>query len=331
MNEPTANILDLPGLEPDNLLAFLALLGALRAMEAAQPAWQPRVAWDGPPWQARLHIAKSVTQEDVTAAVVDGMRRLTAAYEFGGNDNIKWTVQQFRERAIQLLATKRHDAFALHGTLASDGVERKNGTNKNGDVAATAICLLSGQGHQDFLGQLAEIPKLVGGPAVERDIEEAMFKPWQYVQRADGLKLRWDPTEDRRYAYRYTDPSKDAIGTVQGANLLAALGFPFFVVAPRHEELRTLAFERSQRTRERYVTWPIWEVLLSLAGIRALLGLPALGEETPARDKIEPYGVAEVMRATRLQNDKYFNFSRARPMWGSRASRAPAGAARAAG
>jgi len=32
----------LEGLEPDNLLAFLALLGLLRSLETARPAWRPR-------------------------------------------------------------------------------------------------------------------------------------------------------------------------------------------------------------------------------------------------------------------------------------------------
>jgi hypothetical protein len=34
---PDATVLDLPGLEADNLLAFLALLGLLRALEIAKP------------------------------------------------------------------------------------------------------------------------------------------------------------------------------------------------------------------------------------------------------------------------------------------------------
>ena len=35
----------LNGLEPDNLLAFLALLGLLRTLEHARPTWRTRVAW----------------------------------------------------------------------------------------------------------------------------------------------------------------------------------------------------------------------------------------------------------------------------------------------
>lgn len=35
----------LAGLEPDNLLAFLALLGLLRSLQAVHPEWHPRARW----------------------------------------------------------------------------------------------------------------------------------------------------------------------------------------------------------------------------------------------------------------------------------------------
>ena len=45
MNPTTEHRLD--GLEPDNLLAFLALLGLLRALEETDaPGWLPRVGVD---------------------------------------------------------------------------------------------------------------------------------------------------------------------------------------------------------------------------------------------------------------------------------------------
>ena len=39
-----AVVLALPGLEADNLLAFLALLGLLRALETVREEWRPRVS-----------------------------------------------------------------------------------------------------------------------------------------------------------------------------------------------------------------------------------------------------------------------------------------------
>ena len=49
-------------LHSDNLLAFLALLGLLRSLEDAAPAWLPRVAWsvDAPPVRPVLSLAEGV-------------------------------------------------------------------------------------------------------------------------------------------------------------------------------------------------------------------------------------------------------------------------------
>jgi hypothetical protein len=44
--------IQMTGLEPDNLLAFLAMLGPLRSLEVARPDWLPHVAWQRPPWVA---------------------------------------------------------------------------------------------------------------------------------------------------------------------------------------------------------------------------------------------------------------------------------------
>jgi len=48
----------LEGLEPDNFLAFMALLGLLRALETARPDWCPRAAWDleRAPWRPILSL-----------------------------------------------------------------------------------------------------------------------------------------------------------------------------------------------------------------------------------------------------------------------------------
>lgn len=51
----------LAGLEPDNLLALLVLLGLLRALQTARPRWHPRAAWDldHPPLRPLLILSES--------------------------------------------------------------------------------------------------------------------------------------------------------------------------------------------------------------------------------------------------------------------------------
>ena len=56
----------LAGLEPDNLLAFLALLGLLRSLEEARPASLPRVGWtiDAPPVRPALQLTERLTADE---------------------------------------------------------------------------------------------------------------------------------------------------------------------------------------------------------------------------------------------------------------------------
>lgn len=106
---------------------------------------------------------------------------------------------------------------------------------------------------------------------------------------------------------------KQKIRTVAGANRLAAIGFPVFACAPSANVLRTLAVRRTRR--EVAVTWPIWTIPVTLSALRALLTHPALLDDTPAPERLAPYGVGELMRAPRIQTGKYFSFEPARPLW----------------
>ncbi|MDN5872214.1 MAG: hypothetical protein L0H73_16040 [Nitrococcus sp.] len=65
----------LDGLEPDNLLAFLALLGLLRAVELVRPEWQPRAYWDmeKAPLRPIFTTRKPMTPEEVSRAALDGL------------------------------------------------------------------------------------------------------------------------------------------------------------------------------------------------------------------------------------------------------------------
>ena len=63
------------GLEADNLLAFLALLGLLRALEVEHPKWCPRAAWDvgEPPLRPVLILGEPTPREAICAAAAEGM------------------------------------------------------------------------------------------------------------------------------------------------------------------------------------------------------------------------------------------------------------------
>src|SRR5437763_207464 len=70
------------GFEPDNLLAFLALLGLLRSLESARPTWRPRAAWDldRAPLRPILLFAEPHAQRAVSEAAAEGVGRLAELY-----------------------------------------------------------------------------------------------------------------------------------------------------------------------------------------------------------------------------------------------------------
>ncbi|MGH7116099.1 MAG: hypothetical protein ACREE9_16610, partial [Stellaceae bacterium] len=64
----------LDGLEPDNLLGFFALLGLLRALEAARPCWGARAAWDldKPPLRPMLVLPEPQAEMTICEAASEG-------------------------------------------------------------------------------------------------------------------------------------------------------------------------------------------------------------------------------------------------------------------
>ena len=90
MNDPASHY-RLEGLEPDNLLAFLALLGLLRALEASRPKWFPRAAWDldQPPLRPILTIAEPASQGLICEAAAEGVATLSLRIDFGSASDLK--------------------------------------------------------------------------------------------------------------------------------------------------------------------------------------------------------------------------------------------------
>jgi hypothetical protein len=292
----------LSGLEADNLLAFLALLGLLRALDTARPEWEARVAWHGAPPTAELLLAVPVYRAAMIAQIHAGIWQLGVAYSFDRKDP-KYTVGEFRTLARE--ARSDRERGRLVAALASDGALKRN--NREGRVEVTPLCLLLGQGHQHFLSRLTEITQRERGKD-EAGLERALFETWRYQDRDESF--RWDPIEDRRYAHQFGDPSesRNKVGTVAGANRLAAIGFSALTSAPTGVGLATVGV--SGPRRERAVCWPIVSVPTSLDGYVALLSHPWLGDEQAAPG-LARYGVLAVARARRYQVDRYANSERA--------------------
>lgn len=290
----------LAGLEPDNLQAFLASLGLLRALELRDPSLQPRLRWHPEGFVPELHLARPLTTNKLLDQVNEGIVHAAQIHEFD-RQNIKFTREEFRTWAESVAHDSRRGS--LVAALASDGILKRN----SDEVAATPLCAMFGQAHQHFLTRLSDVPR--DDDNYESELYEALFEPWRYG--GDSTKsFRWDPIEDRRHAYQFGDPSlsKNQIGTQPGAARLAAVGFVVLSSVPTLRELRTLGL--SSRGRETYVCWPLTGVAVGLAGLIALLAHPALGDAQEA-PMLKAYGVTAVCRSRRYQSGKFFNFERA--------------------
>jgi hypothetical protein len=301
----------LAGLEPDNLLAFMALIGLLRALEEARPDWRPRAFWDveAHPWRPSLTLEQPHTQAEVADAAAEGINALGARHAFLARFlDVKLNRADYRA----LHAAADGGGQAVLDALVCDGAVKDDGT-----LWPTPFCLLFGQGHQHFLDRFHDVPsgvlpgklaKLKSPPDLSAShyLATALFRPWQRIDPTDGF--RWDPVEDRRYALRAGDPSGDAATTQHGANRLAAIALPLFptVAILRRGEARLLAAgTRYNSDGGIAFTWPIWSRAAALAGISALLAHPMLGAETPDPAAL-PTGIVAVQRARRISVGKFF-------------------------
>ena len=309
----------LAGLEPDNLLAFLALLGILRTLEYARPEWCTRVGWaiDEPPIRPELYVAASTKESEIVLAVTEGLNDLAQRHDFSGLKDLKLSRKEATERLRNATTSDRYISD-LWAALISDAVVHYK--KKMSEAEPTPLCIMHGQGHQHFMSRLASVPqqssaraKGIDGKQVTVDetesLHNAMFKPW--ARRDETHSFRWDPQEDVRYALRATDPThpKTKAGTQHGANRLAAIGLSVLTVVPRmHAGSVRLSVVGGGEHRRRFVfTWPIWRDPVSLAGIQSLLGHPGL-DNAGTREVL---GVAELRRTRQIQVDRYKSFTRA--------------------
>jgi hypothetical protein len=302
----------LEGLEPDNLLAFLALLGLLRALEAA--GWRPRAHWEGTPLRPVLTVLEERTAEEVAAASAEGCRALAPRYEFEGRESLNYTAAELRtflasagdERSLEWAHRQEIMAPLLHESARKPGKDGEDGALERSPLNCLDVAQVK------FLKSLAEATRAVAEPGRMADqIRSAVFEPW--LRKDRFTTFRWDPLEDRRHAYRATAPTSDPVRTQAGAVRLAAFGIVLLpAVAVQHRgRLRILPLGFRHGGGETSITWPIWEQPASATALRALLAHPALSRDSLVLDQLRALSIVGAFRARRIMVDKYGNFTRA--------------------
>ncbi len=319
----------LPGLDGSNPLAFMAALGTLRVLTLSLPRNGVRMHWDiqRGVWCPVLTGLPVECDQD---AVVELLARQLAEpdavrlFEQIGPD---LTISGRRLRFLSQSALELGDedctdvvtARVPADFLAAFGCDMMTGDGElDSQIEDTAFRTMSGAGHQHFIQFMCDIVRATNGA----HLHKALFETWNYDDPGRGLNLRWDPADDRRYALRWRNPSKDPNTTMRGANRLAIESLPLFATAPMRGRLETTSFVQRRRQGVRF-TWPIWRVPLQVDIARSLLQSPMLTppsvSESDAvhaqwRQRLEPLGVAAVFQSQRITTGKFRNFTPARSL-----------------
>ena len=141
----------------------------------------------------------------------------------------------------------------------------------------STLCAANGASHQNLVQSMRDVLKLVESEHLER----ALFETWQKDYRVPDDKrrqlqlgtrkptLRLDPSDERLYALRFSNPTTtDDFRTELGAQALAVPAFALLPVVPRKAPV-TVA---STRCRERVTfSWSLWNVPATLPTIRSLV------------------------------------------------------------
>lgn len=228
---------------------------------------------------------------------------------------IDCTGGEYRKHARELvesLDSPSRETVDLLAAFGSDAcLEDGKGGRTERPIQPTPFCFIRGSGNQEFLDT---VRKLLAVVTAER-VAEALFEPWVY--RDPGLSMRWDPSEDRRYALSDVKPADDGVQTVWMPNLLAYRALALFPSAPTLGGLGVTGW--ASTAGGLVFTWPLWEFAAAPDTVLTLLQLKDLHGNRPG-DRLGARGIAALFRARRVRfpptgSSHKLNFSPARQIW----------------
>jgi hypothetical protein len=301
------------GIDGANPLGFLAALGTLRALSSEGAgallrwtkhanAWRPSLVLHDP-------IDEGVLVERLHSTLTDSIP--ADVFSLGDNPSVPLDVFRPYAHACAKAAlggdrTRADFAAAFAGEHPVD---------KEGKVPDTALRTMSGAGHQHFLKFMRNFIEQVR----PEHLRKALFDAWHYDDPVQNMTLRWDPSDDNRYALRWSDPSGDpdrkSGGSMWGANRLAIEALPLLPTLPTHRQLETVGFH-TQGARKTHWTWPIWDAPTGVDTVRSLLDMADVhrcGSAGTQPPMLSARGIVEVYRSRRLTTGKFRNFTMGSP------------------
>lgn len=294
----------LPGLDGANPLGFLAALGLLRYANGLNPDVRSSWCESGGTWKLKIYGFG-----DDPEVLLDN---LESAIE--NREELIWQIDRklpfptsaLREAmAAELEKASVHNRWSLD-TLAGFGVDDSSRTDNTFDDTHLRMVRAGDSAGNGLLAYAVRIRN----DATRCNLYEALFEAWRHDD--ENCALRWDPQEDRSYAYRWMNPSSEKTGSVRGGNLLALAALGVLQTIPVRRGAETTGFVAAGSRRYAF-TWPLWSCLSSWTAISSLLRLSlpsSLHAEKNVMQQFLDRGVGAIYRCHRIMTSTYYaNFT----------------------
>lgn len=290
----------LKGLDGGNPLAFLAALGTLRTLTLAlsdeivkmnweqyEGAWRPRI------WCSLASHGDAII-EKIDKTLV--RRRSSHPTRFIDHKSSNREAVAFFQ-SVRDGRTIEPEQDAWIASLVSDI-----------HINATSPLQLTRSDY--FAGNLDQI---IANTSADQ-LRDTLMMRWRYDDALSGQSLHLEPTEDRRHAYQWNqpsgDPNRNHSGNILGANRLAIEALPLFLGLPSTNPARLfMTGWTGVRANDSTWTWPIWEARNTLAVVKSTLALAELQSIQPPRYRLVPAGVCAVYRCRRILVEKTPNLA----------------------
>lgn len=295
----SASIL-LVGLDGSNPLAFLAALGTLRTLTTALPGETVKMSWeqcDGA-WRPRLWCSLAVDGELAIEKLVEVLIRDRSLHPTRVIDykakNID--VAAFY-RLVREVGKVEPDQDAWIASLAND-------------IHPDATSPLQLTRSDYFVGNLDQVM----ARTTSEHLQKTLLRRWQYNDALSGQSLHLEPTEDRRHAYQWNqpsgDPNRNKSGNMLGANRLAIEALPLFLGLPSSNPARLfMTGWTGVRSDDATWSWPVWDASISVDVVKSTLALTELQAVKPRLDRLLPIGIRSVYRSRRILVEKTPNLT----------------------
>jgi CRISPR-associated endonuclease/helicase Cas3 len=334
MNHPT-NQHDgvlLSGLDGSNPLAFLAAMGTFRTIARAWLDQPVAMSWavQRGMWSPSIHMRKPMTETFVIDTLVQSLRTDAAKHPIafmtkGGRGGDKEGTKKAKKgKQLPARSAGGDAASTEQATICPDIAkffsERAGQSTPadrealdwlsamTSDLAPDTTSQLQTARRDYFWGNLESVMKL----CEPKHLCRTLFQPWDYADPLDNQSLHIEPSEDRRHAHQWSQPSGDPDrqrrGGMLGANRLAIEAFPFFQSVAQGNKLATRGFF-GRRTDDTRWTWPLWDCPIGADVVASLLALADLQPDSPRHRSLAARGIKAVFRCRRILVGKTPNFT----------------------